>query len=66
MIYKVQIENNFKCFLQNIYPLIDRILDSVHENDKNSHPTDIVGLLECALYEENQVLQVEKGLFHIK
>lgn len=44
--------------LQNIYPLIDRILDSVHENDKNGHPTDIIGMLECALYEENQVLQV--------
>ncbi|XP_059471179.1 protein fuzzy homolog isoform X2 [Neocloeon triangulifer] len=44
--------------LKNIYPLIDRILDSLNDVDKVNHPTDITGMLECALYEENQVLQV--------
>ncbi|XP_059471177.1 protein fuzzy homolog isoform X1 [Neocloeon triangulifer] len=43
--------------LKNIYPLIDRILDSLNDVDKVNHPTDITGMLECALYEENQVLQ---------
>ncbi|XP_065342155.1 protein fuzzy homolog [Cloeon dipterum] len=43
--------------LKNIYPLIDRILGLVHEVEKSNPSTDVHGLLECALYEENQVLQ---------